>query len=177
MRKVPARQWGQILAASGATTARVAIAIAIGSLWTIPVGLYIGLSPRLTRRLQSVHRDRMASFPAPMLFPMVIACTEACHIHLWASSVLLMILGTQWYILFNVIAGATAIPADLRESARSYNIQGIALFRKLYLPAIFPYLITGWSDRLRRGVENTSIVAAEPRATPAPPSRPSAWAR
>jgi NitT/TauT family transport system permease protein len=74
------------------------------------------------------------------------------------GSVLLMLMGTQWYILFNVIAGAMAIPADLREAARSYNITGWQRFRVLYLPAIFPYLVTGWVTAAG-GAWNASIVA------------------
>ncbi len=154
---VHGRDWLRIFGAAGVTTMRVVLAIVLGTLWTVPAGLAIGLSPKLSRLLQPVIQVA-ASFPAPMLFPLVIALALACHVQLAVSSVLLMVLGTQWYILFNVIAGTMAIPADLRESARVYNIRGWALFRRLYLPAIFPYLITGWVTA-SGGAWNTSIVA------------------
>ena len=78
-----------------------------------------------------------ASFPAPMLFPLVIALLQIAGISLNWGCVLLMLLGTQWYILFNVIAGAMAVPADLREAARSYRLSRWQRFRTLYLPAVF----------------------------------------
>ncbi len=100
----------------------------------------------------------VASFPAPMLFPLAIALLEWAGVSLGWGSILLMLLGTQWYILFNVIAGAMAIPADLKEAARSYRIRGWQLFRTLYFPAIFPYLVTGWVTAAG-GAWNASIVA------------------
>ncbi len=93
-----------------------------------------------------------------MLFPLAIALLEWAGVSLGWGSILLMLLGTQWYILFNVIAGATAIPADLKEAARSYRISGWQLFRVLYFPAIFPYLVTGWVTAAG-GAWNASIVA------------------
>ena len=96
--------------------------------------------------------------PAPMLFPLVIAILKAAGVSLGWGSVVLMLLGTQWYILFNVIAGAMAIPADLREAARSYRLSRPLRFRSLYLPAVFPYLVTGWVTAAG-GAWNASIVA------------------
>ena len=93
-----------------------------------------------------------------MLFPLVIAFWNGPASRLGWGSILLMLLGTQWYILFNVIAGAMAIPADLKEAARSYRIRGWRLFRILYFPAIFPYLVTGWVTAAG-GAWNASIVA------------------
>jgi NitT/TauT family transport system permease protein len=100
----------------------------------------------------------VASFPAPMLFPLVIAALKIAGVSLNWGSILLMLLGTQWYILFNVIAGAMAVPADLREAARSYRITGWQRFRILYLPAVYPYLVTGWVTAAG-GAWNASIVA------------------
>ena len=99
-----------------------------------------------------------ASFPAPMLFPVVIAALAVARIPLGVGSILLMLLGTQWYILFNVIAGAMAIPADLREAANSYRISGMRRLRTVYVPAVFPYLVTGWVTAAG-GAWNASIVS------------------
>jgi NitT/TauT family transport system permease protein len=140
------------------TLARVLAAVAIGTLWTVPVGLWIGRSPRLSHLLQPVVQVA-ASFPAPMLFPLVVVGFQAAGIRtLEWGSILLMLLGTQWYVLFNVIAGAMAIPADLKEAARSYNITGWRYFWVLSLPAIFPYLVTGWVTAAG-GAWNASIVS------------------
>jgi NitT/TauT family transport system permease protein len=142
---------------SGATLARVLAAVVLGTLWTLPAGLAIGLSPRLSGRLQPVVQV-VASFPAPMLFPLVVAVMHAVGLSLGWGSIVLMLLGTQWYILFNVIAGATAIPGDLREAARSYDLPLSQRFRALYLPAVFPYLVTGWVTAAG-GAWNASIVS------------------
>lgn len=145
------------LAATGWTLTRVLAATALGTLWTVPAGLAIGLSPRLARLLQPVVQI-MASFPAPMLFPVAMAVMQALGVTLDWGSVLLMLLGTQWYILFNVVAGAMAIPADLREAAASFALPRWQRFRVLYLPAIFPYLVTGWVTAAG-GAWNASIVS------------------
>jgi NitT/TauT family transport system permease protein len=157
LRQVQLGAWGAIVLAATLTLGRVLLATAIGTLWTVPAGLAIGLSPRLSRFLQPVAQV-MASFPAPMLFPAVVAVLAAAGVGLGWGSILLMLLGTQWYILFNVIAGATAIPADLREAARIYGLGGVQRFRSLYLPAIFPYLVTGWVTAAG-GAWNASIVS------------------
>jgi NitT/TauT family transport system permease protein len=100
----------------------------------------------------------LASFPAPMLFPLVIAGLTWGGVGLGWGSVLLMLLGTQWYILFNVVAGAMAIPADLREAARSYRLPLGRRLWALYLPGVFPYLVTGWVTAAG-GAWNASIVS------------------
>jgi NitT/TauT family transport system permease protein len=150
-------EWGQLVLAAGATLGRVILSTALGTLWALPAGLAIGLSPRLCRLLQPVVQVA-ASFPAPLLFPLVIAGLRLTGIALDYGSILLMLLGTQWYILFNVIAGAMAIPADLREAARNYRFSLWQRFRVLYLPAVFPYLVTGWVTAAG-GAWNASIVA------------------
>ncbi|MCX5999245.1 MAG: ABC transporter permease subunit [Chloroflexi bacterium] len=155
--RVPAAQWGRILGAGGVTLLRVFASTALGTLWALPAGLAIGLSPRLSRLFQPVVQV-LASFPAPMLFPLVIAALTAAGIPLGPGSIVLMLLGTQWYILFNVIAGATAIPSDLKEAADAYNIRGWRRFRTLYLPVVFPYLVTGWVTAAG-GAWNASIVS------------------
>jgi NitT/TauT family transport system permease protein len=163
---VSGEEWAKLPKAALATLARVLVSTALGTLWAVPAGLMIGLSPRLSRALQPVVQV-LASFPAPMLFPIVVYMLHFVHVTLNWGSVLLMLLGTQWYILFNVIAGAMAIPADLREMSRSYNIRGWRRFCLLYLPAIFPYLVTGWVTAAG-GAWNASIVSEYiPDETPA----------
>lgn len=155
--QVPLAQWAGIFLAALATLGRVLGATILGTLWTVPAGLAIGLSPRLARILQPVVQV-VASFPAPMLYPLAVAVLYWLGVSLNWGSVVLMLLGTQWYILFNVIAGAMAIPADLREAAESYGIRGWQRFTTLYLPVVFPYLVTGWVTAAG-GAWNASIVA------------------
>ncbi len=155
--EVPVEKWGELILAGGWTLGRVLIAVTIGTLWALPAGLAIGLSPRLSRIFQPIVQV-VASFPAPMLFPLVLAGMTLLGVSLGWTSILLMLLGTQWYILFNVIAGAMAIPADLKEATRSYGIRGWQRFWALYLPAIFPTLVTGWVTATG-GAWNASIVA------------------
>jgi len=119
LRTLHFRDFPPILRACGWTLGRVLLSTFLGTLWTLPAGLAIGLSPKLSRFFQPIVQVA-ASFPAPMLFWPVIAVLKLAGVPLGIGSVLLMLLGTQWYILFNVIAGATAIPADLREASHSY---------------------------------------------------------
>jgi NitT/TauT family transport system permease protein len=146
-----------ILRSGGWTLGRVLLSTALGTLWALPAGLAIGLSTRLSRIFQPIVQIA-ASFPAPMLFPLVIALLKAGGVTLDWGSVVLMLLGTQWYILFNVIAGAMAIPADLREASQSYRLGMRLRATSLYLPAVFPYLVTGWVTAAG-GAWNASIVA------------------
>jgi len=155
--QLPGAAWLSTLAAAGATLVRVLLAVVVGTLWALPAGLAIGLSPRLSRLLQPVVQV-VASFPAPMLFPAVVAGLHLLGVSLSAGSVLLMLLGTQWYILFNVVAGAMAVPADLREMVTSYRITGWRRFRLLLLPSVLPYLVTGWVTAAG-GAWNASIVS------------------
>jgi NitT/TauT family transport system permease protein len=157
LREVPLAEWGETFVAALLTLSRVLVSTAVGTIWALPAGLSIGLSPRLSRIFQPVVQVA-ASFPAPMLFPLVIAGLQVAGISLSWGCILLMLLGTQWYILFNVIAGAMAIPADLREASRSYRFDRWQRFRTLYLPAVFPYLVTGWVTAAG-GAWNASIVA------------------
>jgi NitT/TauT family transport system permease protein len=154
---ITARQWVILAKAGGLTLTRVLASTFLGTLWAVPAGLAIGLSPRLSRILQPVVQVA-ASFPAPMLFPVVIAALAHFHIGLNYGCVLLMLLGTQWYILFNVIAGAMAIPGDLKEAATSFRLSRWQRFKVLYVPATFPYLVTGWVTAAG-GAWNASIVA------------------
>ena len=147
-----------VLALAGLTTlGRVLVSTAIGTAWTVPLGLAVGLSPRVSRVFQPVAQV-MASFPAPMLFPAAIALFHAAGVGLGVGSIVLMLLGTQWYILFNVIAGASSVPSDLREAAVAFRMPRRDRFWTLYLPAVFPYLVTGWVTAAG-GAWNASIVA------------------
>ena len=157
LRAVSEATWIASFSAAGLTLARVLAATALGTLWALPAGLAIGLSPRLARVFQPIVQVA-ASFPAPMLFPAVIALLRSARVPLGFGSVLLMLLGTQWYILFNVVAGAAAMPADLREAARAYRLRPTQRFFHLYVPAVFPYLVTGWITAAG-GAWNASIVA------------------
>jgi NitT/TauT family transport system permease protein len=157
LRLVPLKEWGTTFLAGFVTLARVLVSTAVGTLWAVPAGLAIGLSPKLSRIFQPLVQVA-ASFPAPLLFPLVIATLQVVKIPLTWGSIVLMLLGTQWYILFNVIAGAMAVPADLREASRSYRFTRWQRFRTLYLPAVFPYLVTGWVTAAG-GAWNASIVA------------------
>ncbi len=157
IRPVTIEAWSRIGFAASLTLIRVLTAVALGTLWTVPAGLAIGLSPKLSRWLQPVIQVA-ASFPAPMLFPIVIVILDTLHIDLNVGSVVLMLLGTQWYILFNVVAGSMAIPSDLREAARSFRVTGWLRFWTFYVPVIFPYLVTGWVTAAG-GAWNASIVS------------------
>ncbi len=150
-------QWKLIVQEALVTLARVLVAVGVSAVWTIPVGLWIGLSPRLSRIAQPFVQIA-ASFPSPMLFSYVIFIMNFFSISLGWGSIALMVLGAQWYILFNVIAGAMAIPSDLLEAARMYRITGWERFWKVYLPGIFPYLVTGMVTAAG-GTWNASIVA------------------
>ncbi len=149
--------WITILLALMASFARTTAAVVIGGIWTLPVGIMIGLSPRWSHRLQPINQV-LASFPAPMLFPLVYELLVLLHIPFGVGCVALMLLGAQWYILFNVIAGATAIPAELKEAGRIYDLSAIERWKKLYLPSVFPYLVTGLITAAG-GAWNATIVA------------------
>jgi NitT/TauT family transport system permease protein len=157
LREVSGSEWGEIAVAAVWTLVRVTLATALGTLWVLPVGLAIGLSPRLANWLQPVVQV-VASFPAPILFPILLIAMKAVGMSLDVGAMFLMLLGTQWYILFNVISGAMAIPADLREAARAYHLTTAQRLRHLYLPAVFPYLVTGWVTAAG-GAWNLSITA------------------
>ena len=140
-----------------ATFLRVNLTLVLGALWTIPVGVAIGFSPRLARIAQPLAQIA-ASVPATALFPVVLLVLIRLGGGLGVGSIVLLLLGTQWYILFNVIAGAVAIPTDLKEAASVFGICGWERWRKLILPGIFPFLVTGLITA-SGGAWNASIVA------------------
>src|SRR5262249_56829934 len=120
--QVPGHEWILLAEALGATFLRTAGALAIGALWCVPAGILIGRSPTWSRRLQPVVQ-LMASFPAPMIFPLVTAALLALKIPFSVIAAALMLLGAQWYVLFNVLAGSSAIPHDLEEASDTYSIR------------------------------------------------------
>jgi NitT/TauT family transport system permease protein len=155
--QVPLPTWGTLLLATLATWLRTLTALLIGVAWTVPAGVAIGLSPKWSRRLQPVVQV-VASIPATALFPILLLALVGLPGGLSLAAILLMLLGTQWYILFNVIAGAMSIPSDLREATTVYHASGWRKWRTLILPAIFPYLITGLLTA-SGGAWNASIVS------------------
>jgi NitT/TauT family transport system permease protein len=146
-----------ILLGAGATFLRVELALLLAATWTIPAGVAIGLRPRLSAVAQPIAQVA-ASVPATALFPIILMILIRAGGGLGLGSIVLLLIGTQWYILFNVIAGATAIPADLKEVCSTYRLSLIDRWRTLFLPAIFPYLITGFVTA-SGGAWNASIVA------------------
>ena len=140
-----------------ATFFRVNLALLLGALWTIPAGVAIGFNPRLARIAQPLAQIA-ASVPATALFPVVLLLLIRVGGGLGIGSIALLLLGTQWYILFNVIAGAIAIPTDLKECCSVFRLDGIPRWKKLILPGIFPYLVTGLVTA-SGGAWNASIVA------------------
>jgi NitT/TauT family transport system permease protein len=151
--------WTTVLWALLLSFGRTAAAVSIGALWTLPAGILIGLSPRWSNRLQPVVQI-LASFPAPMIYLMLCVLMAKVGIPFTFGAIVLMLLGTQWYTLFNVIAGAMAIPSDLREAGRVYHLGTWQRWTRIYIPAVFPYLATGLITAAG-GAWNATIVAEE----------------
>ena len=152
--------WGDAREAFGGglvTLLRVVILIAVASVIWVPIGVWIGLRPAVAERVQPLAQF-LAAFPANVLFPFAVVIIVATGVspNIWLSP--LMVLGTQWYILFNVIAGATAFPTDLKEAASVYQIRSWTWWRRVILPGIFPYYVTG-AITASGGSWNASIVA------------------
>ncbi|HYX22074.1 MAG TPA: ABC transporter permease subunit, partial [Thermoanaerobaculia bacterium] len=150
-------EWGRLAAALGATFLRTAGALALAAVWTVPAGILIGRSATWSRRLQPIVQ-LVASFPAPMIFPLVTGVMLAMRVPFSIIASVLMLLGAQWYVLFNVLAGASAVPHDLEEAAETYGLRGAERWKRLFLPAVFPYLVTGLITAAG-GAWNASIVA------------------
>lgn len=151
------RDWLEILKVTLFSFLRVLGAVALGTLWTVPVGVWIGLKPKLSSRLQPFIQF-VASFPAPMLYPWILGVVLAMHGNLQWGAVPLIMMGTQWYILFNVAASATAIPNDIVSCAELLRLPVWRRWTRFLLPAIFPGLVTGWITAAG-GAWNATIVA------------------
>jgi len=139
------------------TMLRVFVLIALASLLWVPIGVWVGLRPRLREIVQPIAQF-LAAFPANLLFPLAVYGIVSWKLNpdVWLSP--LMILGTQWYILFNVIAGASAMPGELRYAAENLNVGGWLWWRRVALPAVFPYYVTG-AITASGGSWNAAIVA------------------
>jgi NitT/TauT family transport system permease protein len=151
------RDVGVTMVLGFATLARVVVLIAVATLIWVPIGVWVGTRPRVANFIQPIAQF-LAAFPANLLFPIVVSGIVAWQLNpnIWLSP--LMILGTQWYILFNVIAGAAAIPAELRSVAVNLRVRGWLWWRRVALPAVLPYYVTG-AITASGGSWNASIVA------------------
>ena len=149
--------FGHAFVLGAATFGRVVVLLIVASVIWVPVGVWIGMNPRVSRLAQPIVQV-LASFPANFLFPFAAAFFVATGLSLNVGGILLMALGAQWYILFNVIAGASAIPGDLREAMALMGVRGRLRWRRFILPAIFPAYVTG-GITAAGGAWNASIVA------------------
>ena len=152
--------YGDVITAFGdgaVTFVRVVVLVAFATLVWVPIGVWIGLNPRVARIAQPIVQI-LASFPANFLFPFATAAFIAVGVSLNVGGILLMSLGAQWYILFNTIAGAMAVPTDLREAAAATGLRGWKRWKRLIIPAIFPAYVTG-GITASGGAWNASIVS------------------
>ena len=154
---VTGAQYLELLKGAAATFGRVNLSLALAALWTIPAGVAIGFHPRLAKIAQPLAQIA-ASVPATALFPVILLALVRLGGGLGIGSIALMLLGTQWYILFNVIAGALAIPTDLKEVATLFRFSSLQRWQTVILPGIFPYLVTGMVTA-SGGAWNASIIA------------------
>jgi NitT/TauT family transport system permease protein len=154
---VRASDWLEIARDTGFTFLRVMAAVLIGTLWTVPLGIWIGLNPKLSNKLQPFIQFA-ASFPSPMLYPWLMALILFLHGTLQTGAVLLILFGTQWYILFNVAASAVAIPNDIISCSEVLHLSGWNRWTKFLIPAILPGLVTGWITAAG-GAWNATIVS------------------
>lgn len=154
---LPALAWSQLGIGLAATFARVTVSLLIAMLWTIPVGVLIGTNRRFAKLLQPIVQI-VAAIPATALFPVLLLALLQTAYGLNISAIALMLMGAQWYLLFNVIAGAAAIPQDLRHTTDLLRLSSWDRWRTLTLPAVFPYIVTG-AITASGGAWNASIVA------------------
>jgi NitT/TauT family transport system permease protein len=154
---IPLMEVGHVVGLGFLTLLRVAVLIALASAFWVPIGVYIGVRPRLTRTAQPIAQF-LAAFPVNLLFPIVVSAIVLLKLdpNIWLSP--LMILGTQWYILFNVIVGASSISADLKYAGENLGVRGWLWWRRIALPAVFPFYVTG-AITASGGSWNASIVA------------------
>jgi NitT/TauT family transport system permease protein len=148
---------GRVFVLAAYTMLRVFALVIISTLIWVPLGTAIGLRPKLVEFFQPLSQF-LAAFPANVIYPVAVVLILRLHLNpqIWVCAV--MLIGAQWYVLFNIIAGASMIPTDLREAAASLGLRRTLLWRRLYLPSIFPFLITGLQTAWG-GAWNASIVA------------------
>jgi NitT/TauT family transport system permease protein len=139
------------------TFLRVGVLIAIASLIWVPIGVYVGMRPRVASVVQPVAQF-LAAFPVNLIYPIVVSGIVLWKLNpdIWLSP--LMILGTQWYILFNVIVGASAIPGDMRYAGQNFHVRGWLWWKRIALPAVFPFYVTG-AITASGGSWNASVVS------------------
>ena len=154
---IPLSEVGHVIGLGGLTLLRVAVLIALASVFWVPIGVYIGIRPRLARAAQPIAQF-LAAFPANLLFPIVVSGIVVFKLdpNIWLSP--LMVLGTQWYILFNVIVGASSLSPDLKYAGENLGVRGWLWWRKIALPAVFPFYVTG-AITASGGSWNASVVA------------------
>ncbi|HJS89991.1 MAG TPA: ABC transporter permease subunit [Steroidobacteraceae bacterium] len=154
---IPLAEVGHVVGLGGLTLLRVAVLIALASAVWVPIGVYIGMRPRLARTAQPIAQF-LAAFPVNLLFPIVVSAIVLLKLNpnIWLSP--LMILGTQWYILFNVIVGASSLSVDLKYASENLRVRGWLWWRRIALPAVFPFYVTG-AITASGGSWNASIVA------------------
>ncbi len=152
------QDWMTVLLALFASFGRVTAAVVIGAAWTLPVGIIIGLSPKWSNRLQPSNAGAGEFSGSDAVSVAFYAAAAFYTFRLRMGCIVLMLLGAQWYILFNVIAGATSIPAELKEAGILYHMSRGQRWKQLYLPSVFPYLVTGLITAAG-GAWNATIVA------------------
>jgi NitT/TauT family transport system permease protein len=154
---IPLTEVGHVVELGSLTLLRVAVLIALASVVWVPIGVYIGMRPSLARTAQPIAQF-LAAFPVNLLFPIVVSGIVALKLNpnIWLSP--LMILGTQWYILFNVIVGASSLSVDLKYAGENLGVRGWLWWRRIALPAVFPFYVTG-AITASGGSWNASIVA------------------
>ena len=148
---------GHVLWLGLITGFKVFVLVALSALVWVPVGVWVGLRPRLAAMVQPLAQF-LAAFPANLLFPLAVAAIVHWHLNVDVWTAPLMILGSMWYVLFSVVGAASAIPNDMREAARSLGLRGWLLWKRLYLPGVFPGFVTG-AITASGGAWNASIVA------------------
>ncbi|MEN2983536.1 MAG: ABC transporter permease subunit [Dictyoglomaceae bacterium] len=155
--KLPFDSWKTIILSALITFLRVCTAVLIGLMWTLPIGVKIGTNPKLSKIIQPIVQI-LASIPATAIFPIILIFLINISGGLNIASILLMLLGTQWYLLFNIIAGAMSIPKDLLEVSNLMRMKKWEKWKSLIFPCIFPYLVTGGITAMG-GAFNSSIVS------------------
>ena len=154
---IPMSEWIKMFLGIGATFLRVFVSLLLAFLWTIPIGVLIGTNRRAAKILQPLVQI-FASIPATALFPIILLLVLSLPFGVNLAAIILMLMGTQWYLLFNIIAGASTIPQDLKYTSKLLHFKTSKRWKSLILPALFPYLVTG-AIAASGGAWNASVVA------------------
>jgi NitT/TauT family transport system permease protein len=150
-------QWVEIIEGTGVTFLRVLGSLVISTIWAMPAGIWLSRGQRRLRIAQPIAQ-LLASFPAPMLYPLMLGLSFALGLKFSISSMFLMLLGVQWYVLFNTLAGGLRISREMEDSLSLMGVSQWTKWRRLYIPSVFPALVTGWVTAAG-GAWNASIVA------------------